>query len=418
MGSILNLNFVFEKDSETFNGSPRYSYQGPLYNFLKKYRTKKNTKIYTENLKLVEGKRNILFFEISRGELEFKRILKTYQTWVIDNNVNILLANIADPTHEVGFKKLYNIIQKSDLKNYVHFIDSNIILKKYWKTQTFDFFIEEIISFGEDMERELFGYGSNNELGYVSEKIEENELDNFRNKKFLSFNRVLSTRYHRSKLFFDYFRFNLHKDNYFSFLQNENFYDGTDWFQGLKDDNEYKHEFMDDCISKLPITLDTNDWKGGYSGFRTNDTFKKELFLNSCINIVTETSFQYNELFLSEKILKPIVMYQPFIVFSSVHYLKRLKEIGFKTFDAFWDESYDDVEDWEDRYNKVLLLILELNNKSIDELNNLYKNLKHICIYNRNHLLTMKKNSWPKIMANISDSFYKKTTENITKELI
>ena len=111
-------------------------------------------------------------------------------------------------------------------------------------------------------------------------------------------------------------------------------------------------------------------------------------------------------------------MYQPFIVFSSVHYLKRLKEIGFKTFDAFWDESYDDVEDWEDRYNKVLLLILELNNKSIDELNNLYKNLKHICIYNRNHLLTMKKNSWPKIMANISDSFYKKTTENITKELI
>jgi hypothetical protein len=268
------------------------------------------------------------------------------------------------------------------------------------------------------MEGELFGYGSNNELGYVSEKIEENELDNFRNKKFLSFNRVLSTRYHRSKLFFDYFRFNLHKDNYFSFLQNENFYDGTDWFQGLKDDNEYKHEFMDDCISKLPITLDTDDWKGGYSGFRTNDTFKKELFLNSCINIVTETSFQYNEVFLSEKILKPIVMYQPFIVFSSVHYLKRLKEIGFKTFDEFWDESYDDVEDWEDRYNKVLLLILELNNKSIDELNNLYKNLKHICIYNRNHLLTMKKNSWPKIMANISDSFYKKTTENITRELI
>ncbi len=418
MGSILDLNFVFEKDSDTFNGSPRYSYRGPLYNFVKKQRGVDNSKIYTENLQLANGKRNILFFEISRGELEFKRILKTYKNWIIENNVNILLANIADPTHERGFKKLFNIIQKSDLRKYVHFIDSNIILKEYPNTQTFDFFIEDIISWGTKMEDELFGYGSNNDLGYLSEKIEESELDNFRNKKFLSFNRVLSTKYHRSKLFFDYFRFNLHKDNYFSFLQDKDFYNGSDWFQGFKDDNEYKHEFIDDCISKLPITLDTDGWKGDYSGFRTGDTFKKELFLNSCINIVTETSFQMNELFLSEKILKPIVMYQPFIVFSSVHYLKRIKEIGFKTFDEFWDESYDDLYDWEERYNKILLLILELNSKSIDELNNLYKSLKHICIYNRNHLLKMKRNSWPKIMANISDSFYKKTTKKLNKDLI
>ena len=111
-------------------------------------------------------------------------------------------------------------------------------------------------------------------------------------------------------------------------------------------------------------------------------------------------------------------MYQPFIVFSSVHYLKRIKEIGFKTFDEFWDESYDDLYDWEERYNKILLLILELNSKSTDELNNLYKSLKHICIYNRNHLLKMRRNSWPKIMANISDSFYKKTTKKLNKDLI
>ena len=52
MGSILgntflNLNFVFENNKETFNGSPRYSYRGPLYNHVI---DKCN---YTENL---EGK--------------------------------------------------------------------------------------------------------------------------------------------------------------------------------------------------------------------------------------------------------------------------------------------------------------------------------------------------------------------------
>ena len=65
----------------------------------------------------------------------------------------------------------------------------------------------------------------------------------------------------------------------------------------------------------------------------------------------------------------------------------------------------------------ALIKILELNNKSIEELNNLYKSLKHICIYNRNHLLKMKKNSWPTIMSNISNSFYKITTKQKDKFL-
>jgi len=62
MGSILDLNFVFEKDSETFNGSPRYSYRGPLYNFVKKQRGGNNTKIY--NLLMV----NVIFYFLKYQE--------------------------------------------------------------------------------------------------------------------------------------------------------------------------------------------------------------------------------------------------------------------------------------------------------------------------------------------------------------
>ena len=407
MGSF--LNFVFEGSKDTFNGSPRYCYGGPLYNYA-------ISKHYTENLELCESKNNFLFFEVNRAELQLKNIVKKYKDWCITNNVNIILANIADPTEEESYTKVRSLIDKSGLGEYIHWIDSNITLKKYPKTYAFDYFIEELTKH-KDKEGELFGYGSKNDLGYVSQKIEERELDTFRNKKFLSFNRIISPKYHRSKLLFDSLKFNLHKDSYFSFLQNE-IYEGWDFFDYFVENLEYKKQFVDECTDKLPIILDTKEYDGSYAEFRTHNTFKKELFLDSCINIVTETSFQFNELFLSEKILKPIVMYQPFIVLSGVGYLKHLKELGFRTFDYYWDESYDDIEDFEKRYNKILLLILELNNKPIDELNNLYKNLKNICIYNRNHLIKMKNNSWFDIFSSINGEFKKITTKENQKDLI
>jgi hypothetical protein len=133
----------------------------------------------------------------------------------------------------------------------------------------------------------------------------------------------------------------------------------------------------------IPIELDTQMCNDKNS-FRTSDTFKKELFLNSCINLVTETSFDLNELFISEKILKPILNYQPFIVFGPVNYLKKLKSYGFKTFSDFWDESYDDIVNHEDRIESLISLVHELNSKTIQELNELYQKTKEICIYNRN----------------------------------
>ena len=44
------------------------------------------------------------------------------------------------------------------------------------------------------------------------------------------------------------------------------------------------------------------------------------------LNIVTETTFENNELFISEKIVKPLVGFQPFIVLGPQYYLRELKE--------------------------------------------------------------------------------------------
>jgi hypothetical protein len=142
----------------------------------------------------------------------------------------------------------------------------------------------------------------------------------------------------------------------------------------------------------LPIELDTESVKSKNDFDTTLTLGKKEFYLNSCINIVTETTFNANELFISEKILKPILHFQPFIVMGPVNYLSELQKIGFKTFSDFWDESYDDIEDPTQRYQSILKLILELNSKSIEELNELYQKTKDICIHNNNVLYSMKSN--------------------------
>jgi hypothetical protein len=71
-------------------------------------------------------------------------------------------------------------------------------------------------------------------------------------------------------------------------------------------------------------------------------------------NIVTETVFYYPKLHLTEKIFKPIVSKQPFMLLAAPGNLAYLKSYGFKTFDSVIDESYDAIEDNDARISAVV----------------------------------------------------------------
>jgi len=71
-------------------------------------------------------------------------------------------------------------------------------------------------------------------------------------------------------------------------------------------------------------------------------------------NIVTETVFYYNKLHLTEKIFKPIVNKQPFMLLASPGNLAYLKSYGFKTFDSIIDESYDNISNNDLRTEAVV----------------------------------------------------------------
>ena len=67
--------------------------------------------------------------------------------------------------------------------------------------------------------------------------------------------------------------------------------------------------------------------------------------MESFVFVVTETCYWQRKTHLTEKIFKPIVLRMPFLLVGCSHNLEYLRSYGFKTFGAFWDETYDTIED-------------------------------------------------------------------------
>ena len=85
----------------------------------------------------------------------------------------------------------------------------------------------------------------------------------------------------------------------------------------------------------------------------------------SLLYIVTETFYDVEHLKdVSEKTWKPIALQMPFILVHQSFALKRLRELGYRTFHTIWDESYDTITDPNERMNAIVNLVLELNSRT------------------------------------------------------
>lgn len=365
MGSV--LNFLFSEYDDLASG--------PFTNYIKQNYQ------YSIFPSLTSDGKKILIIECVgdiNDNMHYINVVKE----ATSAGIKSLICFLADPTND---SKINILNQKLSGCDYL--ILSSNKNTKFDSIITLDYFLEESTfnSYQNFFKKEK------NDLGYISKDIKSNELDCFRNYKFLSFNRNLEKQ-HRLSLLHLYLS-KLKDTSLFSFLFIED-----------KNTPIYDDVYFDkNWFKNLPIQLDTNSTN--INSFKTSNTFKKELFLDTCIHIVTETSFNENELFISEKILKPILMYQPFIVLGPVNYLSHLRSYGFKTFSEFWDESYDIIEDPRDRYLQIQQLILSLNEMSIEEMNELYQKTKEICIFNRQLHQSMYINSIPKILEEIENEW-------------
>ena len=98
--------------------------------------------------------------------------------------------------------------------------------------------------------------------------------------------------------------------------------------------------------------------------------------------VVTETRFAQPTANFSEKVLNAAETQTPFILAAPPRTLQYLRDLGFKTFGNFWDESYDLEENHSKRLAKIFKTIDYINSLSLNECKKLRREMKPILIHN------------------------------------
>jgi hypothetical protein len=186
-------------------------------------------------------------------------------------------------------------------------------------------------------------------------------------------------------------------------LASDNLLDYGDWSMldtGLNEQNGFNmaNEFMlgydttavQNLHRKFPHKLKSEP----DSSFNTisgwGDT-KSTHSMTSYFDITTETYMEGTYKSFTEKVCKPLMNFQPFVLISFCGALKMLRELGFKTFDGFIDESYDNEPNHVLRLNKAYKEIEKLAKMSKDQIHDWYWKMEEILMHNHKTFLNFHK---------------------------
>jgi len=142
--------------------------------------------------------------------------------------------------------------------------------------------------------------------------------------------------------------------NLFETEEDKRLYTKYDYYQLIKD--ILNGNSWDKFYEWWPQSHDNK--VGLYGKHHSGYPYDKKLFLDTFMSLVAETHSGYggcnSEFFVSEKIIKAVGNAHPFIILSSHKFLEKFKELGYKTFDPYINEEYDNESDPELRLVKAI----------------------------------------------------------------
>jgi hypothetical protein len=97
---------------------------------------------------------------------------------------------------------------------------------------------------------------------------------------------------------------------------------------------------------------------------------------------VTETVFNYPYSFRTEKIWKPVAVGHPFIAVANRGFYQDLHKLGFKTFGHVIDESFDTIDNSQDRIERIACVVEDLCQQ---DLASFLAECYNVCKYNQQH---------------------------------
>ena len=110
-------------------------------------------------------------------------------------------------------------------------------------------------------------------------------------------------------------------------------------------------------------------------------------YVDTYFSMVTETVFKYPYSFRTEKIWKPIAMGHPWICAANRGYYKDMKNLGFQTFSSIIDESFDSIDNDQERMSRIAKVTQDLCKSDLVAF---LEAARPVCKYNQQHLAEMR----------------------------
>lgn len=182
-----------------------------------------------------------------------------------------------------------------------------------------------------------------------------------RNKKFLCFNRRYNE--HRVLFYTMMSKLNLLDQFYMSMsaTQPENsrsFSENAKYFSLNRPNLKISDIDISNAQGHLPLVLDNTNFNS--YPMETGPDAVLRFYKTSYINIVNETYFFSNIIHLTEKTYKPLAFKQPFLILAAPGSLQHVRDMGFKTFNEFWDESYDTELNHDKRFEMIIEIVKDI----------------------------------------------------------
>jgi len=165
---------------------------------------------------------------------------------------------------------------------------------------------------------------------------------------------------------------------------------------------EYETPAFRNNIDHLPVAgtvkfdLFNNTWGDAVvDGAAYRDTY---------FSLVTETVFNYPYSFRTEKIWKPIAVGHPWIAVANQGFYRDIRNLGFQTFGHLIDESFDEIDNSQDRIERIAEVVEDLCRQ---DLASFYKECYNTCKYNQ-QLYTEMRHQVPRELPNQFHQFIDK----------
>jgi hypothetical protein len=143
-------------------------------------------------------------------------------------------------------------------------------------------------------------------------------------------------------------------------------------------------------LPHLPKILDydKSQKEGKQSCWQNIDSI---FFKNSRFSLVQETEMTTRSNRYTEKTYKCFWMKHPFVLAGNYQSLQLLRQDGFKTFHPHINESYDNIQDRDERILAIIKQVINLCNKTSKQWEQFMNQISSVLIHNYNHAIFLSK---------------------------